>query len=43
MSFKQIIYDELKGEVSPKRRAVVSDTDSYLLGVASTKEELKLY
>lgn len=41
MSFKQIIYDELKGEVSPKRRAVVSDTDSYLLGVAPTKEELK--
>ncbi|PGF05148.1 hypothetical protein [Bacillus toyonensis] len=41
MSFKQIVYDELKGEVSPKRRAVVADRDSYLLGIASTKEELK--
>ncbi|MEC2463732.1 hypothetical protein P9X10_02295 [Bacillus cereus] len=41
MPFKQIIYDELKGEVSQKRRAIVADTDSYLLGIASTKEELK--
>ncbi|MGF2714300.1 hypothetical protein ACQUY5_18750 [Bacillus cereus] len=41
MSFKQTIYDELKGEVSPKRRAILFDSKGYLTGIASNKDELK--